>query len=79
MCPTNAIKIKEKDGIRTIWNKDFELIKCQKCGEYFATKEQIEYINKKKGFNLEDEMLCDKCKKKKAGERLKKVFEDYRE
>lgn len=79
VCPTNAIRIEEKNGIRTIWNKDFELVRCKKCGEYFATKEQIEYINKKKDFNLEDEMLCDKCKKKKAGERLKDVFEDYKE
>lgn len=79
ICPTNAIKIKEKDGIRTIWNKDFKLIRCEKCGEYFATKEQIEYIKKKKGLEAEDEMLCDKCKKKKAGEKLKEVFEDYRE
>lgn len=74
VCPTGAIKILDKDGIRHLWNKDFELVKCQKCGEYFTTQEHIEYMKKKFG---EDKCysFCEKCRKKAAGE---KMAESYR-
>jgi len=74
VCPTGAIKIGEEDGIRTIWGKDFKLLKCSKCGEYFATPEQIEYAKNRMGTQA-DISLCQKCKKKVAGEKLKDIYE----
>lgn len=74
VCPTDAIRIEESEDTRTIWNKTFELIKCEKCGKPFATKEQLQYINKELGVEPE-EILCEKCKKTETAEKLKDIFE----
>jgi ferredoxin len=47
VCPTGAISMTEKekpDGsiTRSIWGKDFELVRCEECGKPFATREEIE-------------------------------------
>lgn len=75
VCPTGAIKFTDEDGIRTIWNKKFELLKCKRCGEYIITKEHFDYINKKLG-NEPKEPLCDKCKKAIEGEKLKDIYQN---
>jgi len=73
VCPTGAIEIEEHQGKRTIWNKTFELLKCTGCGDYFMTQEQYEYIKNKKGIAI-DGLLCDKCRKKSTGEKLKEAL-----
>lgn len=66
VCPTGAIKLEEKDGKRTIWGKEFELIK---EGRYKLTKEQLEYIKnikeeKKSPFKIEiNEDICKNCER----------------
>ena len=74
VCPTDAIKIEESEEERIIWNKTFKLVKCEKCGKPFATREQLEYINKKLEAEPE-KILCEKCKKAETGEKLKDIFE----
>ena len=74
VCPTDAIEMIEADGIRTIWNKDFELVKCEKCGKAFATKEQLEYNRKKLGENHLD-IYCEACKKAITVEKLKDIYQ----
>jgi NADH dehydrogenase/NADH:ubiquinone oxidoreductase subunit G len=71
VCPTNAISLKDVSGIRTIWNKEFELINCKKCGKYYTTKEDYEFINTKIDG---EQQICDSCKKKLIGERFKESF-----
>lgn len=74
VCPTKAIKMEDGDGKRVIWNKTFALLKCQDCGEYFATREEYDYASKKSG--LEDtEILCSKCKRRLNSGKLKSIFE----
>lgn len=71
VCPTNAISLKDADGMRTIWNKEFGLINCKQCGKYYTTKEAHEFINTK----IEDkEQICYSCRKKLIGERFKESF-----
>lgn len=71
VCPTKAISLKDEGEIRTIWNKEFELVKCEHCNKFYATKESLEFINSK----LEDEEhICDACRKKLIGERFKESF-----
>lgn len=77
ICPTGVIRIEEKNGIRTIWNKDFELLQCSVCGRYFSTKDEFEYANDKLG--TEDyETVCTVCKKKLAAQRFKEIFKDIK-
>lgn len=76
VCPTSAIKIEESNGKRKIWNKEFNLIKCSKCGRYFTSQEQAEYINKK----LErenDTDLCENCKRKLYTEKFKDIYQNF--
>lgn len=75
VCPTEAIKIEEKDGKRTLWNRTFELIKCSKCGKYFATKEELEYIHKRLDSD-EDMFVCSKCKQHLNAKKMKDVLKD---
>lgn len=74
VCPTHAIKIEDIHGKRVMWNKSFTLLKCQDCGEYFATGEQYDYAVKKFGFE-DDRILCNKCRKRLNSEKLKSIFE----
>ena len=77
VCPTDAIKVTEKNGIRTIWNKDFQLVKCERCGKPFATEEQLEYNrNKLSEKELEYEYFCEGCKKALISEKLKEIYRD---
>lgn len=74
VCPTQAIEMTEADGKRTVWNKTFELLRCQDCGEYFTTPEALAYVRQKLGDtvgNIEELQLCDYCKNKRAAEKLK--------
>jgi len=47
VCPVDVIPMKEKDGVRTIWNTDFELQKCENCGRYIAPVKQLEFYSNK--------------------------------
>lgn len=67
VCPTHAISLKDEKGIRTIWNKQFNLVKCSSCGKYYTTKESVEFIEEKiKNYDL----LCDSCKRKIISEKF---------
>jgi NADH dehydrogenase/NADH:ubiquinone oxidoreductase subunit G len=74
VCPTKAIGIEEKDGLRKIWNRIFELIKCEECGEHFASKDEYDYGIKRAEVE-EERILCDRCKKKLNSEKLKSIYE----
>lgn len=69
VCPTGAIKVQEIEGKRVIWDRSFELLKCENCGKYFITKEQFEYIKSKTGIEIK-QMLCDVCRKKLTAQKL---------
>ncbi|WP_461206779.1 2Fe-2S iron-sulfur cluster-binding protein [Clostridium sp. DL1XJH146] len=77
VCPTNAIKIKEEAGVRTIWGKEFKMMKCSECGEFFATKEEYYYAeNKLSEEKKSKDILCEKCRKKQNANKLKDIFEN---
>ncbi len=65
ICPTGAIAMTESEDRRTIWNKDFALVRCQRCGQPVGTPEQLEYIASKSGLALEFG-LCQECRRKQA-------------
>jgi bidirectional [NiFe] hydrogenase diaphorase subunit len=62
ICPTGVIPYTEKNGIRTIWGRDFELQACSKCGNYIAPKAQIEHWAKITGDPVESFLLCRDCR-----------------
>jgi len=62
ICPTNVIPYLEKDGIRTIWGRDFELQPCRVCGNYIAPKAQLEYWAELTGDPVETFFTCRDCR-----------------
>jgi len=64
ICPTDAIKIIEKDGVKIIdrWNRKLEMQRCEVCGVEFAPKYQLLYF--KKLTNFDDKFLkrCPGCR-----------------
>jgi len=62
ICPTNTIAYTEKDGIRTVWGRKFELQACQKCGNYIAPKAQLEHWAKLTGDPVESFYTCRDCR-----------------
>lgn len=82
VCPCDAIELSEENGKRTIWNKEFELIRCAECGEVCGTREQLEYADKKLDVRLDQYgsgILCEACRAAKSAKRLKGGLIAYRE
>jgi NADH dehydrogenase/NADH:ubiquinone oxidoreductase subunit G len=75
VCPTGAIKMVDTGDKRNIWGKTFKLLRCEKCGKYFSTKEHFDYATKKLN-ESNREVLCEACKKKIVSEKFKDVFEN---
>jgi NADH dehydrogenase/NADH:ubiquinone oxidoreductase subunit G len=62
ICPTGVIPYTEKDGVRTIWGRDFELQACKVCGNYIAPKAQLEHWAKITGDPVEFFYTCRDCR-----------------
>jgi bidirectional [NiFe] hydrogenase diaphorase subunit len=50
ICPVGVIPLKEANGVRKIWNTEFPLQQCVKCGRYIAPVKQLTYFQEH--FNL---------------------------
>jgi NADH dehydrogenase/NADH:ubiquinone oxidoreductase subunit G len=53
ICPVDVIPMKDENGIRTIWNTEFPLYKCENTGRYVAPVRQLEYFSKITGLPVE--------------------------
>jgi NADH dehydrogenase/NADH:ubiquinone oxidoreductase subunit G len=62
ICPTGVIPYTEKDGVRTIWGRNFELQPCSVCGNYIAPKAQLEYWASLTGDPVEIFFVCRDCR-----------------
>ena len=74
VCPTNAIKLREINGTRTIWNRSFDLIQCTVCGNYYTTAESLKYVEEK--LDYEEDHICERCKRKAMGSKFKESFQN---
>jgi len=72
VCPTGAIECAEDENTRTIWGKTFELVRCEKCGRAFATKEELDHA----AGTVEGEAasVCESCRRRKSADVLAGVF-----
>jgi NADH dehydrogenase/NADH:ubiquinone oxidoreductase subunit G len=63
ICPTDVIPWTDENGARTIWNKNFELITCSRCGKNIITRDFADYLVEKRGIPKEYFEICDDCKR----------------
>ncbi|NMA55318.1 MAG: 4Fe-4S dicluster domain-containing protein [Firmicutes bacterium] len=78
VCPAGAIEVKEKNNIREIWGQEFVLVRCERCGEAFATRKQLDWIEKELGQEV-DKKLCPRCRQRAQAESMTKVGRNKRE
>jgi NADH dehydrogenase/NADH:ubiquinone oxidoreductase subunit G len=64
ICPTNYIKMEDKDGKRYIhnWKVALELVNCKKCGLPIAPKRQLDHIRKIADLPEDFYDLCFSCR-----------------
>lgn len=62
VCPTGHIVMWEKEGVRNIWGRKFEMAACLKCGRHFAPHYQLEFIAKTTGVGMERLQTCQDCR-----------------
>ena len=60
------ITYEEKEGIRSIWGRSFDLIRCVDCGDPFATAEQLAF----QGVPEEDRSVCPRCRRARLGRKF---------
>lgn len=63
VCPTSCIKVEERDGVRTIWEKQFDMLKCASCGHSLVPVAEARYFAAKGGLGEHYYQLCDRCKR----------------
>jgi NADH dehydrogenase/NADH:ubiquinone oxidoreductase subunit G len=73
VCPTGAIVCIEENGIRSIWNKKFELLRCESCGKIFATKEEFAYAQTRSESN-DRRQICGECRRQKSADVFAAAF-----
>lgn len=73
ICPTECIKMEESAGVRKIWNKEFQLLKCGSCGKYYITQEQYDKLSNELKVPAEN-LICESCKNNKYAKEMAKIF-----
>jgi NADH dehydrogenase/NADH:ubiquinone oxidoreductase subunit G len=68
VCPTGKITYRESGGRRFIWGREFELVRCDVCGEPFATREQLQWAGQETG-------QCERCRRRTAADSLRRALE----
>jgi NADH dehydrogenase/NADH:ubiquinone oxidoreductase subunit G len=77
VCPTKAIECTEARGQRSIWGREFKLIRCASCARDFATEEEYKYALEKTGAKETDApnaVLCELCRRKKSADVFAAAF-----
>ena len=71
VCPTGAIEYSQTDATRTIWNREFELVRCAECGEVMGTPESIRHAVGAEG---DAPTVCDSCRKKHLADEMMHTY-----
>ena len=71
VCPTGAIEYTQDDKTRTIWNRAFDLLFCEQCGNLMGTPESVRHAVGAEG---EAPTVCDTCRKKHLADEMMKTY-----
>ena len=71
VCPTGAIAYEQTDSTRTIWNREFDLLFCEECGEVMGTPESARHAV---GPDGDVPRICSACRKKKLANEMMHTY-----
>ena len=78
-CPTGFITFKAKGNRLTIWDKQFELLACTKCGKTTITKVFAEHLAQTREIPLEYFEVCDECHRRELAATMGRITNWERE
>lgn len=78
-CPTNVIKFTDENNVRTIWNKEFELISCSRCGKKTITKEFAKALSESRNIPMSYFEICDECHRRELAQTMARIVSWSRE
>lgn len=79
ICPTNFITYKDEGHRRTIWERSFELLECERCGKKIITRDFAEAISASRDIPMEYFKLCDDCHRRELSLKMGSIVSWTRE
>nr|MBN2277223.1 (2Fe-2S)-binding protein [candidate division Zixibacteria bacterium] len=70
ICPTDVIPWRDEDGVRTIWNRKFDLVTCKKCGKEIISREFADFLIEQREIPSEYFDTCDDCKRMETARKM---------
>ena len=67
-CPTENIPWEQAPGLRTIWERSFEMLSCPGCGKETITEEQARFFAEKTGLSEDYFSACEECSRRTTAE-----------
>jgi len=74
VCPTMAITYEETETTRTIWHREFQLAKCERCGAVVGTTQSVMMARAKMGLPIGDPYLCAECTKEQQAQAFRQSY-----
>lgn len=75
ICPTGTITYKDKENVREIWGRSFEMVKCESCGRPVMPEKQLEFEAIRSGLNPDYFRTCRVCSQQKTVETIRSSFD----
>lgn len=72
VCPAGAIAMEETALTRVIWDREFSLVLCERCGAAIGTREELELAAKRAC--SEHSPLCGECRRKAVADTLAATY-----
>ncbi|MBN2804654.1 MAG: (2Fe-2S)-binding protein [Deltaproteobacteria bacterium] len=73
VCPVNYIQIEDTEDKRTIWNREFEMVKCSSCGAPFISKAFAEYALNNRALSQNYYEKCPECKRVETASKFGRI------
>jgi predicted molibdopterin-dependent oxidoreductase YjgC len=74
ICPTDAIPWEDVNGVRKIWEQEFEMVKCVSCGRPIMPIKQLEFEAQRAGISPDYMTTCPACSQTKTLETIRASF-----
>jgi bidirectional [NiFe] hydrogenase diaphorase subunit len=73
ICPTGHIRFTDDGAARTIWGRDFTVVRCAGCGAPLGTPAQLAHFAAKSGLAASYFERCDTCRKEETARAMSRV------